>query len=274
MPISDSIQVVYAAMEARVAGTKLFNAAKLHHSETRKFPDHLWLLRESSTVNGCLTVSFIKFNEEEQRYYGGNNRYILISEGGRLKWESVSLLSLEEIKEQFINTRKIVYMDMETMKKEEYREIGKSLFDVIRENGLFASSYLKPSQQEICRNSHYVWISAAHSVSMALEQCDEGSEAEASLIESAQEVQSMLRETVETECPITLEAIGDANPAMILGTRHLYNAEAASQWLANQGSDPLTRERMSSDRALRTNVCQKAKDASEQLIEAMAKRKK
>lgn len=264
---------IYAKMGLEQVQQKLESGVGARFRETHVFPQKLWLLRESR-MEGCLTLSYLKLKEDDSpfRYGCGHMRYILLYEGEEMKWKCISGFSEAAIKEQFVDTKRIVFMNMDSVKEEKYSEIYKSLLDIIGERQFSIDDYLTPSLQESSRNQHYICISSASRVRAELEQCDEEEQVE-TLIQTAEEVVSKLEEKAQTECPITRDSIGDGS-AVILNTPHLYQAEAADQWIARAGSDPLTREWIQPNTVLRTNVCQNARKESERLKEVIAQKRR
>ena len=260
---------IYAKLTPSIAAQRLYDAVKKHLNNTGETPNCVWILRESS-LSGCLTLSYFRDNKCYHMRFG-----LIAEKDGSMKWENLSNLSHNEIKDQYLDTKKLVFMNMSTSQKNKNQEICKILFEGLENEGFRASDYLNPSKQEQTRNSEYVNISITDYIDSKLNDCDDNQLDDSDeLLSRAGELILELQDQRESQkCPITLEHPGDT-AAILLDTPHLYGSEVLKKWVEQKGTDPQSRREVSSNDILKTNIPERIQQAIELLEEKIERKKR
>ncbi|MGE4349097.1 MAG: hypothetical protein AB7D28_04985 [Candidatus Berkiella sp.] len=258
---------IYAKMEPIKAEKKLKAALKAQYEESGYQPNQLWLLRESR-VDGCLTLSSIE-RQENGSYKGFDRRYALVETSeGVFAWTNVSdEATLHALQQE----QKIVFMNMHTARKVKNIELCTLLFDSFKAIGFLAEDYLDPSPQESSRNSIYIHVSQCNYIQNQLDHLPETESSSAEIIERLKRTTRELAKQHEDQiCPISFEK--PESVAAISQTPHLYNRKELQRWVAESGSDPMTRAPITMQDILHTRAPEKMHVALEEVTRRIAMR--
>lgn len=258
---------IYAKMEPSVAQEKLTATLRVQYAQGFK-PTQLWLLRESR-INGCLTLSSLEM-QKDGAFKNFDRRFALVQTNeGTVAWTNVSETA---VLQELVKENKIVFMNMHTARKEENSKFCALLFDSFKEMGFLPEHYLNPSVQDSSRNSIYSSIS--HCAYMA-DQLDDFSVEEERFLEMLNKIEKAaqdLREQNEDQiCPITQEM--PESVASILTTPHLYEPNELRRWVAQRGSDPMSRAPVTTEDILLTHAPEKMRRALEKLEQKLSARR-
>lgn len=268
--------LIFVAITQKEGKTKLEKVLNENLYRNPMFRNDLFLMRESASLPGAITLDCLKYNHKTNQYVHSSIRYAYVqnlqdgfgagiaglftdNDTPEYHWSSI----LNEERQFHIDNQDYIFINKELLRSDKNKEqFFESLIQTIQNIGITFDNIVRPTRQESSRDEHYFGFGGYFTNKLS-----KRIQAPQTMLEKAKAALEKMESRDLPICPITLEGISDVG--YITPQGQMYSSEILS-WIDEHHTDPLTRESLTREQLLVTKAALKFEEAKQKLRDILS----
>lgn len=272
-----NIDLIFVAITREKGKIKLKNALKEKLSINPNFKNNLYLLRESASLPGAITLDTLEYNHKENKYFYVNSHrfaYIQNLQDGfgagimglftdKHSPEYNWCIIPDEERQLHIDNQNYIFINKQQLSSNQNKiQFFDRLIQILEDMGVNFDNIVHPTRQESSRDLGYPDFGEYYSYKLSKNR-----HASQSMVDRAQAALEKMEINELPVCPITLSQISDEG--YITPQGQMYSS-AILTWIDEHQSDPLTRGPLTREQLLVTQAALKFEEAKKRLKDILS----
>jgi hypothetical protein len=271
-----STDLIFVAITQKEGKIKLQKALNEKLFTNPNFRNDLFLIRESASLPGAITLDRLQYNHETNTYALSSIRYAYVqnlqdgfgagimglfteNDTPEYNW---CVIPNEERQFQIDNQNYIFINKEQLCSNKNKEQFFESLIQTIQNIGITFDNIVRPTRQESTRDEHYFSFGEYFTFNVFKKM-----QAPQTMLERAQAALDKMESKDLPVCPITFDEITDEG--YITPQGQMYSS-AIMSWIDEHHTDPLTREPLTREQLLVTKAALKFEEAKQKLRDILS----